>query len=58
MFKHMIEDLKFFNGNHETAQAIPKENGKKTAIGADSNADNDGQGNNFLPIIRGVNLVR
>ena len=40
IFNHMIEDLKFYNRNHETAQAW-SENGKRTAIGADSNADND-----------------
>ena len=43
----MIEDLMFDNGDHETAQADQKEGGKKNAVGADNNADNDGQGNNF-----------
>ena len=47
IFKHMIEDLMFDNGDHEIAQADQKEDGKKNAIGADNNADNDGQGNNF-----------
>ena len=56
IFKHIIEDLKFYNGNHETTQADQKENGKKNATGADSNADNDGQGNNFSPILRELNL--
>ena len=44
IFKHII---KFYNGDHETAQADQKEDRKKNATGADSNADNDGQGNNF-----------
>ena len=52
----MIEDLKFYNGDHETAQAEQKEDGQKNAIGADNNADNDGQGNNFSPILRELNL--
>ena len=52
----MTEDLKFYNGDHETAQADQKEDGKKNAIGADSNADNHGQGNNFSPILRELNL--
>ena len=56
IFKHMIEDLKFYNGDHETAQADQKEDGKKTATGADSNTDNDGQGNNFSPTLRDLNL--
>ena len=56
IFKHMIEDLMFDNGDHETAQADQKEDGKKNAIGADNNADNDGQGNNFWPILRELNL--
>ena len=56
IFKHMIEDLKFYNGDHETAQADQKEDKKKNAIGADSNADNDGQGNNFSTILRELNL--
>ena len=55
-FKHLIEDLKFYNGDHETAQGDQKEDGKKNAIGADNNADNDGQGNNFSPILRELNL--
>ena len=38
-FKHAIEDLKFYNGDHETAQADQKEDGKKNAIGPDKNAD-------------------
>ena len=56
IFKHMIEDLKFYNGDHETTQADQKEDGKKNAIGADNNTDNDGQGNNFSPILRELNL--
>ena len=52
----MIVDLKFYNGNHQTAQADQKEDWKKNAIGADNNADNDGQGNNFSPIQRELNL--
>ena len=52
----MIEDLKFCNGDHETAQADQKGDGKKNAIGADSNADNDGQGHNISPILRELNL--
>ena len=51
----MIEDLKLYNGYHETAQADQKEDGKKNAIVADSNADNDSQGN-FSPILREGNL--
>ena len=54
--KNFIENLKFYNGDHETTQADQKENGKKNAIGADSNADNDGQGNNFSTILRELNL--
>ena len=56
IFKHVIEDLNFYNGDHETAQADQKEDGKRKAVGADSNADNDGQGNNFSPILRELNL--
>ena len=56
IFKHIIEDLKFYYGDHETTQTDQKENGKKNAIGADSNADNDGQGNYFSPILREPNL--
>ena len=56
IFKRIIEDLKFCNGDHETTRADQKENGKKKAIGADSNVDNDGQGNNFSPILRELNL--
>ena len=56
IFKHMIENLKFYKGDHETAQADQKENGKKTTIGADSNADSDGQGKKFSPILRDLNL--
>ena len=56
IFKHIIEDLKFYNGDHEKTQADQKENVKKNAIGADSYADNDGQGNNFSPILRELNL--
>ena len=52
----MIEDLKFCNGDHETAQTDQKENGKKTASGTDSNADNDGQGNNLSPFLSEFNL--
>ena len=52
----MIEDLKFYNGDHETAQTDQKEDKKKNAIGADNNADNDGQGNNFSTILRELNL--
>ena len=51
----MIEDLKLYNGDHETAQVHQKEDRKKNAIGADNNADNDGQGNNFSPILRELN---
>ena len=54
-FKHMIEDSKFCNGDHGTAKVDQKENGKKIASGADSNADNDGQGNSFSPILRAEN---
>ena len=50
ILKHMIEDLKFYNRDHEVTQADQKENEKKSAIGADSNADNDVHGNNFSPI--------
>ena len=56
IFKHMIEDLKFYNVDHETAQADQKENGKKTASGADSNTDDNGHGNNFSRILRELNL--
>ena len=52
----MIDNLKFYNEDHETAQADQKEDGKKNAISADSNADSDGQGNNFLPILHELNL--
>ena len=52
----MIEDLKFYNVDHETAQADQKENGKKTASCADSNTDDDGHGNNFSRILRELNL--
>ena len=52
----MIADLKFCNGDHETAQADQKENGKKTASGTDSNVDNDDQGNNLSPFLRELNL--
>ena len=52
----MIEDLKFYNGDHETVQADQKKDGKENAIGPDSNADNDGQGNNFSPILRELSL--
>ena len=56
IFKHMIEDLKFYNGDHEAAQDDQKEHGKKNDIGADSNADCDGQSNNFSTILRELNL--
>ena len=39
VFKHTMEDLKFYNGDYQTAQPDQKENGKKTTIGADSNVD-------------------
>ena len=52
----MIAYLKFYNGDHETAQADQKEDWEKNATGADNNADNDGQGNNFSPIQRELNL--
>ena len=52
----MIEDLKFYNGDHETAQTDQKENGKKTASGTASNADNDDQGNNLSPFLSELNL--
>ena len=52
----MTEDLKFYNGYHETIQADQKENGKRTVTGTDSNTDNHGQGNNSLPILRELNL--
>ena len=39
VFKHTIEDLKFYIGDHQTAQPDQKENGKKATIGADSNVD-------------------
>ena len=52
----MIKDLKLYYGYHETAQAYQKEDGKKNAIVADSNADNDGQ-DNFSPIVREGNLT-
>ena len=42
IFKHMIENLKFYNGDHKTAHDDQKEDGKKNAIGADNNANNDG----------------
>ena len=56
IFKHIIEGSTFSNGDHETAQVDHKYNGKKTANCADRNADNDGQSNNFLPILRELNL--
>ena len=56
IFKHMIEDLKFYNEDHGTAQVDQKEDGKKNAIGADNNADNDVQGNNCSPILRELNF--
>ena len=56
IFKDMIEDLDFYNGDHETAQAGQKEDGKKNAIGVENNADNDGQGKNFSSILRVLNL--
>ena len=56
IFKHMIEDLELYNGDHETAQVHQKEDGKKNAIGADNYADNDGQGNNCSPILPELNL--
>ena len=40
IFKHMIEDLKFYNGDHETTQADQKGNRKKTTSDADRNTDN------------------
>ena len=40
IFKHMTEDLKFYNGDYETKQADQKENGKKTTSGDERNADN------------------
>ena len=46
IFKHTIEDLKVYDGDNETVQVDHKENGMKTANGADGNAD-DSQGNNF-----------
>ena len=52
----MIAYLKFYNGDHEIAQADQKEDWEKNATGADNNADNDGQGNNFSPIQRELNL--
>ena len=52
----MIEDLKFYNGDHETVQADQKKDGKENAISPDSNAGDDGQGNNFSPILRELNL--
>ena len=52
----MIEDLKFYNGDHGTAQVDQKEDGNKNAIGADNNADNDVQGNNCSPILRELNF--
>ena len=55
-FKHMAEDLRFYNGDYEAAQADQKEDEKKNAIGADNNTDNDGQGNNFPLILRELNL--
>ena len=56
IFKDMIEDLEFYNGDHETAQAGQKEDRKKNAIGAENNADNDGQGKKFSSILRVLNL--
>ena len=55
-FKHMINDLKIYNGDHETAQVDQKQNGKKTATGACGNADNNGQCNNFSLILHELNL--
>ena len=49
IFKDMIEDLEFYNGDHETAQAGQKEDGKKNTIGAESNADNMVKVKNFHP---------
>ena len=56
IFKHMMEDLKFSNRDHETAEADQKVDGEKNATGAANNADNDGQGNNFSLILRELNL--
>ena len=56
MSLNKLKDLKFYNGDHETAQAEKKEDWKKNTIGAESNADNDGQGNNFSPILCELNL--
>ena len=42
IFKHMIENLKLYNGDHGTEQDDQKEHGKKNAIGTDHNANNDG----------------
>ena len=56
IFKDMIEDLEFYNGDHETVQADQKEDKKKKTIVANSNAGNDGQGNNFSHILRKLKL--
>ena len=32
IFKHMIKDLKFYNGDHEAAQDDQKEHGKKMLL--------------------------
>ena len=42
ILKQMIEDFKFCNGNHVRTQIDQKEDGKKNAIAAYSNAGNDG----------------
>ena len=54
-FKHMLEDLNFYNEDHETAQADQKKM-KKNASDDDNNANNDDQGNIFSPILRELNL--
>ena len=42
LLKQMIEDFKFCNGDHVRTQTDQKEDGKKNAIAAYSNAGNDG----------------
>ena len=42
ILKQMIEDFKFCNGDHVRTQIDQKEDGKKNAIAAYSNAGNDG----------------
>ena len=55
-FKHMLEDLNFYNEDHESAQADQKKDEKKNGSDDDNNANSDDQGNIFSPILRELNL--